>query len=476
MSEEIIFYGSAASSTKDLLNLKSDKLGEFGINLPVASRFTLAELQTLEKDNIPWPVVTKIKNPEQIFCNQKIVYNAEEFNKFVSQASQDSHILINLPPQADVCSQYVNIFCYLAVDYICIYSANNNRCFLINRDNSGIFQGINLDTDYVLRLVRGKYGWFVDNMLPYACEALNLLRSYTLNSLNNPKYFQEFKAGYKLGFQNTPGSNGIFCFNNLANSQYIGEPILFGFQIGAIIKEVGKFSDLDNQNIKSGLIKSYLTYGKDAFDNVIKIVNLHNAIINEDADYVIKNIKDYIPDIMYTGYSGDGPIGNLLANTSDTLLSFDKAIDKGVLQACQIPADIDNIKVQHTWKDETSQFRILSEDYNNISIRFQSKKGDYAVNATLNGEIIPVVNWSSKSNLEWDLNIPKNNDTDKIKALNFNLTSNYHSSSATYASIFYVEGSGFHSTENNVLVIPEQKFLKQLHSSINLNINLPNLE
>lgn len=499
MSEEISFFGfGVRNSPHNQISL--DGLKKYGISYPKISSFTISELNNVDPDSFPWPLAVRIPTSFG-FSTPKLVNSWPHLQDLIDGVrNPDDTILFSLPPQAPKEEHIQNVFTYIGKGFICLHNTNSGITYSINTDQ--FLSDVGLSDNWVIRLVRGKYGWFFDSCFDRDDPNLRPI-FYTLDADTN-----KFQEGYcaALNFANENSLANTF-FHSFGLKTAVGDSYSSGYYLGSLfvkrLTNITKTSPSGGKvNLdKSTLILSKLTCSEVDYSNVINMVSCHNQIAVGKLDSNSLKLACNPAQCKEVGCGEGGEycssfcksiaeennIPNHLYLKLDATCRFldevlkSKSNDHPDISTIDMPADIESACISIDWTSSISQYRVTSVGSGGVSVRFQATNVELLQKVTCGEESYNIVSWKQMGNEEFDIEV-------KMKHLNFtqgqysnwleaitreNLfvnKSNYSGSNQKYATLSCTS-KGFH-LEDGTLVIPMSRFLRHLEKNKNIKIGI----
>lgn len=490
--DDIVWYGEAIKGTNQLahviVNLMNNSLlPANGVKCPFHYFFSLEDVKKFTSDTVPsWPIVFKVAySSGQIYYPTTLVKNVSEFKEKVKEVeAQDPEaiILVSLPLKDTSALQFKRssyggysspsaatttaadeenenakhkLFFYLAKDFVLLQHVDNQDLQLLNCDNVSLFANSQLDCKLIYRLVCGRNGWWLDNVIAYDDPRFDKIKATKLSQvLEDAALTQRFKAGYRNGFYGFNGAQSVLMAP-LALTDYVVDSYNLGYLIGGslhrtIVNQVrtaGFQIDTaleDPANLLAFKIFSPPKIVKE-LENLAK---LHNELVS-DQPIAFEKLQEASSDLVLSTHGNLNQLLMHLQNNSGMLLSkvvgkFDD--DKRLISS--FDTDV-KYKLNQKTNIVKPQFRILNDEGGQdiVSIRVQAAEFKHSLEVEIDGMIPQTVNSFSTHKLELNVSMRQNNLPkdlsleDYLKALK-NLTYNQPSNAGTdakYASVFLNE-------------------------------------
>lgn len=499
MSEEIRFFGfGVRNSPHNQISL--DGLKSYGISYPKTSSFTISELNNVDPDSFPWPLAVRIPISNG-FSTPKLVSSWSHLQDLIDGIrNPDDTILFSLPPQAAKEEFIQNVFAYIGKGFVCLHNTNSGITYSLNTDK--FMSDIGLSDKWVIRIIRGNYGWFFDSCYDRNDPKLSPI-FYTLDSDT-----QKFQEGYSaaLHFANETSLANTF-FHSLGLKSPVGDAYSSGYYLGSLfvkrLTNITKASISDGKvNLgKSTLILSKLTCSETDYSNVMNMVSCHNQIAAGNLEAA--NLKlacnpaqcnevrcgedDWYCSSFCRSIAEENTIPKQLYQKLDATCRFldevfkSKGTNHPKIYEIDMPKDIDSAHISIDWSSEVSQYRIVSTGSSSVSIRFQAANLELLQRVTCGEDSYNIVSWKQMGNEELDIEV-------KMKYFNFTQDqyakwlgtisrgelfqnkSTYSGSNQKYATLSCTS-KGFELSDGTV-VIPMHTFLRYIEKNKNIKIGI----
>jgi hypothetical protein len=500
MSEEIQFFGlGVRNSPHNQISL--DGLKKYGISYPKTSSFTISELNSVDQDSFPWPLAVRIPAAGNGFSTPKLVSSWSQLQDLIDGIrNPDDTVLFSLPPQAAKEDYIQNVFAYIGKGFVCLHNVSSGITYSLNTDN--FLSDLGLSDDWVIRIVRGNYGWFFDSCFHRDDPKLVPI-FYTVDS-----YQKKFQEGYRaaLNFATQNILENTFP-HNFGLKTSVGDAYSSGYYLGSLfvkrLTNITKTAPTDGKvNLdKSTLILSKITCSEADYSGVINVVSCHNQIAEGKLDSFSLKIAcnpaqckevgcgegDNYCSSFCKSIAEENTIPKQLCQKLDATCRFldevhkSKASEHPNIFPIEMPADIESACISIDWTSSISQYRVTAVGTSGVSIRFQATNVELLQKVTCGEESYNIVSWKHMGNEEFDLELKMkhfdftqgqfSNWLETINRENlFVNKSTYAGSGQKYAALS-CSSKGFH-LEDGTLVIPMSRFLRHLEKYKNIKIGI----
>jgi len=494
MAEEIQFFGlNKAKSEFVFTNDSKDNLAQFGIFVPSTQSLTIEDVKSSDPNSFPWPLVAKVED------SSAIIHSWNELLDFADEVRNSDSICFRLPPEETNDNNLMHVCVYVGRTFVCVHNTNTDLAFVSNVSNHKLYDRVRLNPYKVIRLTPGKYGLYLEEVIDIDDERLQPLWKNELNNIGD--FFPEFLNGYKLGFSNVDFELRIN--NHITPESLVGDPYTFGIFFGNKMRLHLKkaFSNIHFSKInKAAFALAKLFFSNEEYQNILNLFALHNKIQSGDTDGLPEmiskqlnpNCKLIIPNTFIAcgeggNYCSDGCLEsaslgrhsfpNVIRDSAAlTKLTIDQAASQAASDdlhnniASFDQSSVDGLAIETHWKAKVSQYRIVTNDYNNVSIRMQFSKSELSYKFIGAEDTCQVIVWSKQDNSEVDINLNNSifNDweewVNRVTSAEFSSPSNYRGSDKLYAPLEFRSGIGF-CLEDGYVVIPQHVFMERLERS-----------
>lgn len=497
MSEEICFFGfGIRNSPHNQISL--DGLKNYGISYPKTNSFTISELNNVDPNSFPWPLAVRIPL-ENSLSTPRLVASLSQLQDLIDGIrNPNDTVIFSLPPQESSEDYLRNVFAYIGKDFICVHNANSGITYSINTDK--FMSNLGLSDKWVVRLIRGNYGWFFDSCFQRDDVRIRPI-FYTVES-----DLQKFREGYFAAL-NSANENSLInmMFHNFGLNTPVGDTYSSGYYLGSLfVKRINNISKSTIANGKVNLDKSTLILSKILcsdvdYSNVINMVSCHNKIINADLESSVLKLacnpaqckevgcgesNNYCSDFCKS-IAEENVVPKDLCQKLDYTCRFldevskSKNVESPTILPVEMPKDIDSASTSIDWSSDLTQYRVTATGPTAVSIRFQTTNVELIQRVLCGEDSYNIVSWKHLGNEEFDIEV-------KMKYFNFtqeqylnwretitkeNLFTNkssYNGSNQKYATLSCTS-KGF-ELEDGTVVIPMSRFLRYLEKNKNIKI------